>query len=287
MGLCPSRVVEQLSARVDALKLSCRIVCHNLCAEQCIATFSPLSFLCCFPACSYLVISCFSREFYRFDRIVLSVPFCGSLGHVRFLVFHSVAPVTNVSNSIIVCSYHGSQTAVLAFRRFSAAHAGLHILALLENPQGVQNPVPDAQRRNFALAKPRIMLFKLLVPFCWPRRTGQCSVRTSDLGWTTFSLTWFPGSLVEGEPEHAASCSPVLVFWSTFTFFDLFFPSYLCTEVVRSRPVVTPSASTGRFPQVQPCPWCCWLWVEQLPLASPPEPLNWLFRFPLLHIPST
>ena len=38
------------------------------------------------------------------------------------LLFHSVALVTNVSSSI-VCSYHGSQTPVLAFRRSPAAQA--------------------------------------------------------------------------------------------------------------------------------------------------------------------
>ena len=37
-------------------------------------------------------------------------------------LFHSVAPVTYVSNSI-VCRYHFSQTAVLAFRCSAAAHA--------------------------------------------------------------------------------------------------------------------------------------------------------------------
>ena len=111
------------------------------------------------------------------------------------------------------------------------------------------------------------------------------SVRTSDLGWMPFSLTWFPGSLGEGEPRACSSCSLVLVFWSTFTFLLPFSPSCLYTEFVRSRPVVSPSAGTGRFPRVQPCLLFRWFWVEQLALASPPEHVPECF--PLLHMPST
>ena len=127
------------------------------------------------------------------------------------------------------------------------------------------------QRRNFVLAK-----LASCSSCCW----CQCSVRTSDLGWTPFSLTWIPGSLGDGEPEHAAAVHPCMSSGRPFTFCTFFNLLTLCTEVVRSRPVVTPSAGTGRSPPVQPCLSCCWLLVELLALASPPEPLNWLFSFP-------
>ena len=112
-------------------------------------------------------------------------------------------------------------------------------------------------------------------------------MRTSDLGLTQFSLTWIPGSLGEGEPERATVVHPYSSSDRPSPFFPFSLPSYLCTEVARSCHVVSPSAGTGRSPRVQPCLWCCWFWVEQLALASPPEPLNWLFHFPLLHMLST
>ena len=139
----------------------------------------------------------------------------------------------------------------------------------------------DAQR-----GKTHIMLLMLLVPFCWPRRTGQRSVRTSDLGWTSFSMTWFPGSLVEGEPEHAAvvhPCSSSGLFFlkkknlfATLPLYGSCAEPSCCNTKCRCRTV-----SSGTTV------WCCWFWVEQLAPASPPEPLNLLSRVPVLHMPST
>ena len=108
-----------------------------LCAVQCAATLSLLAFLCCFPACSDLVITCFSCEFYRSDPIWLSVAPTVRIGFIScspgwacilsrrsFLVVPlDICAFQMLFHSVVSCVATMVLTVVFAFRRSLAAHA--------------------------------------------------------------------------------------------------------------------------------------------------------------------
>ena len=179
--LTPQRFKECLIGGVPLSGVLCNVVntaMPCLCAVQCAATLSMLAFLSCFAGCCDLV-TCFSCEFYKSCPIRLSVwighhllqspilvglhfvpstqvcslfPFGGSLGqsHVSGCCCIPLHLCPTCAN-FVVCSYNGSHTAVIAFRRSLAALARDRRLAQLVLPHPAAPDPPQVLPRSAPL----------------------------------------------------------------------------------------------------------------------------------------